>query len=152
MLVKNKKSVLGGPVKGLRIAIIASRYNTFLTDALLKSTQETLSKSGVKQITVFRVPGSYEIPVVAMKFAQSRKYHAIIALGIVLKGNTSHAEHISTACAINLQRIAIKTGTPIIHQILTPKNLKDGRARVRIRGIEAAQTAVEMGALMRSMI
>jgi 6,7-dimethyl-8-ribityllumazine synthase len=151
MLIKNKKTKSALSGKGLRIAIVAARYNPSLMQRLLSNTEKTLSKAGVLNVTLFRVPGSYEIPMVAMKLARARKHHAIITLGVIFQGKTSHAEHIALTCSIHLQQIAMETGVPVIHQILTPRNLKDARARVQLRGIEAAQAAVEMGTLMRKL-
>ncbi|MBI4024992.1 MAG: 6,7-dimethyl-8-ribityllumazine synthase [Verrucomicrobia bacterium] len=151
MLIKRRTKTQARAPNDLRIAIVAARFNASLTDALLGSALETLSQAGVTRINTVRVPGSYEIPVVVMRLARSRRYHAIIALGVILQGRTSHAEHIAVACAIHLQRIAIETGVPVIHQVLTPRNVRDARARVRLRGVEAAQAALEMSRLMRAL-
>jgi 6,7-dimethyl-8-ribityllumazine synthase len=138
-------------LKGVRVAVIASRYNAALVDPLVVSTLQTLELAQVHHVDTFCVPGAYEIPTVAMKLARAKRYHAIIALGVVLQGKTSHADHVALASSVNLQRISMETGIPIIHQILTPKNLKDARRRVQIRGVEAAQTAVEMVRVMQSL-
>ncbi len=138
-------------IRRFRFGVVAARYNTALTDALLRSALEALSRAGATRIDTVRVPGSYEIPVVVARLAESGKYDAVLALGVVLQGKTLHAEHITLACAINLQRIAIKTGVPVIHQILTPRNAREAAARVRPRGLEAAQTAIEMAMTMRNV-
>ncbi len=142
---------LQNQIRGLRIGIVAARYNSELTDALLQHTLETLSRNGALSVKVFRVPGSYEITVVAMRLARSRKYHVLIALGVVLQGKTAHADHIAAASAINLQRIAMETGIPVIHQVLTPKTLRDAKERIQLRGSEAAQAAMEMALIMRKI-
>jgi len=154
-MLKKDKKILGSKAYGipdqvrkLRFAIVASRYNAELVDTLLQHTIETFSRAGVREVDVYRVPGSYEIPVVVSQLADSKNYQSVLALGVVLQGKTSHADHIALACAIHLQAIAVKTKTPIIHQILTPKNTKDARARVEVRGVEAAQTALEMAGVM----
>jgi 6,7-dimethyl-8-ribityllumazine synthase len=134
----------------LRIGVIAARYNRDLCDALLASTLETLGALGAKRVEVRRVPGSYEIPVLAMALARSGRFDAVVALGVVLQGGTSHAEHIASADAVNLQRIAVETGVPVVHQVLTPRTERDARARVRLRGEEAARAAVEMAATMKN--
>jgi 6,7-dimethyl-8-ribityllumazine synthase len=151
MLPRKLNKVRSPLGRNLRIAIVASCYNAELVDTLLRHTLATLSENGVRSMKIARVPGSYEIPVVAAKLARSKKYHAIITLGVVLQGKTSHAEHITLACTIHLQKIAIETGVPVVHQILSPRNLKDARARVRIRGIEAAQTAIQMAHVIKEV-
>jgi 6,7-dimethyl-8-ribityllumazine synthase len=150
MLTKNKNrtKIFG---KGLRIAIVAACYNENLMNVLLANTLKRLSETGVRNVTLVRVPGSYEIPVVAAKLARSGKYQAIIALGVILQGKTSHAKHIAQASCLHLQKIAVDTGVPVVHQILTPRNLADAKARVGIRGKEAAETAVAMASLMKSL-
>jgi 6,7-dimethyl-8-ribityllumazine synthase len=135
----------------LRVAIVASKYNPELTDELLAHCLRSLNQQGVLDVETVRVPGCYEIPVMVSRLARSKKPDAIIALGVVIQGKTSHAEHITMASSINLQKIAIDTGIPVIHQILSPKNMHDGRDRVRLRGIEAAQTAVEMAVLTKKV-
>ena len=138
-------------IRRFRFAIVAARYNETLTGALLRTTLDALSRAGASRVATVRVPGSYETPVVVARLAKSGKFDAILALGVVLQGKTAHAEHISTACAVNLQRIAVETGVPVIHQILTPRNARDAAARVRMRGKEAAQTAIEMAMTMQNV-
>jgi 6,7-dimethyl-8-ribityllumazine synthase len=133
----------------IRVAIVASKYNSELTDELLAHCLKTLSQQGVLDVQTIRVPGCYEIPVMVARLARSKNPHAIIALGVVIQGRTSHAEHITLASSIHLQQIAVDTGVPVIHQILSPRNLRDAQARVRLRGIEAAQTAIEMAVLTK---
>jgi len=137
--------------KGLRLVVVAARYNPDLVDGLLRHTLGVLRQAGLRDVEAIRVPGSYEIPAVAMRLARSRKYHAIIALGVVLQGRTAHADHIATACAIHLQQIALETGVPVIHQVLSPRNRRDARVRLRLRGEEAAHSAIAMAELMRTL-
>ncbi len=138
-------------IRRFRFAIVAARYNEGLADSLLRSALDALSRAGASRVATVRVPGSYEAPVVVARLAKSGKYDAILALGVVLRGRTAHAEHISAACAVNLQRIAIETGVPVIHQILTPRNARDAATRVHLRGKEAAQTAIEMAVTMQNV-
>ena len=135
----------------LRIAIVASKYNPELTDELLAHCLRTLGQQGVFDVQTVRVPGCYEIPVVVMHLARQKKFDALIALGVVIKGKTSHAGHITLASSIHLQKIAIETGIPVIHQILSPKNLRDARTRTALRGVEAALTAIEMAVQARRL-
>jgi len=152
MLSKKKSlSPARSSTKRLCLAIVAASYNPTLADGLLRHTLSALAAAGVHKIRTVRVPGSYEIPVVAMRLARSRKYHAIIALGVVLQGKTAHADHISMASAVNLQRIAMESGVPVIHQILTPRNHRDAMARLRLRGAEAARTAIAMARMTKEI-
>ncbi len=133
------------------LAVVVACYNPELTGDLLRHTLLTLSDAGAHAPVVVRVPGSYEIPVAAMRLAGSHRFDAIIALGVVLQGKTAHADHIATACALHLQRIALETGVPVIHQILTPKNGRDARARLQLRGVEAARAGLEMAVVMKDL-
>jgi len=148
MLPKKIRHLNLTSARALRIGIVAAQYNSVLVDTLLGYTKSALSKHGVR---VVRVPGSYEIPIVVAKLARSKKFDSIIALGIVFQGKTTHADHITLACTINLQKISIETGVPVIHQILTPKNIRDAKDRLKIRGMEAAQTAIQMAQVMREL-
>ncbi len=134
-----------------QIGIVAAQYNLPLVDSLLSYTVKALNQAGIHRIHITRTPGSYEIPVIIMTLAQSHKYDVIIALGVILQGKTSHANHIALASAIHLQQIAIETGVPVIHQILTPKNIRDALKRLRIRGVEAARAAIQMAEIMRCL-
>ncbi len=149
MMKSSKKLAPSKSAPGLRVAIVASRYNEALTDALLRHTLDTLAVAGAGKVRVVRVPGAYEIPTAAMALARLRKFDAIIALGVVMQGVTAHADHIGVACAINLQRISMETGVPVIHQVLSPPNARDAKARLRVRGIEAANAAIEMALVMK---
>jgi 6,7-dimethyl-8-ribityllumazine synthase len=151
MLPKKTKVFNFENTRNLKIAIVAAQYNPELVDVLLDCTVSILSKNKVKVIDAVRVPGSYEIPLIVSKLARSKKYHAIIALGIVFQGKTSHADHITFACTIHLQQISIETGIPVIHQILTPKNLKDAKDRIQIRGVEAANSAIQMAQIISEL-
>lgn len=132
----------------MRFAVVTARFNPDLTDVLLQATRAELARCGVRRVDSLRVPGSYEVPTLVGLLARRKKYQAIVALGVILQGATLHAEHIGLAAAINLQRIAVETSVPVIHQILTPRNVADARRRVRLRGTEAAHAAVEMALLM----
>jgi 6,7-dimethyl-8-ribityllumazine synthase len=140
---------------GLRFAIVCAEYNPEFTEPLLQAAERELRGAGArrKNIFVIRVPGSFEIPVVAAWLARSRKYDAILALGVVFQGKTLHAQHILEAVAILLQKVAVETGIPIIHQVLSPASRADARKRTwpgpYHRGVEAARTAVRMALLKR---
>ncbi len=142
---------------GLRIAIVASRYNSLYVDGMLESARETLREAGALEPEVVRVPGAWEIPVAAAALAR-RLHHpptAVICLGLILQGETSHADHIGDAVSQGLMRLALKTGVPMIHEVLTVSQVEQARVRCldpqTNRGREAARTALEMGRLMESL-
>ncbi len=142
---------------GLRFAIIAARYNARYTDALLSSARDTLAKAGAvpNKIRVVRVPGAFEIPVVAAKLGASRKFNALIALGVILRGETAHADLIAQAITNRLSEISVRHGIPVIHEVLLVAN--EAQAQVRCldpkhnRGEEAAHTAIEMARLLKTL-
>jgi 6,7-dimethyl-8-ribityllumazine synthase len=142
---------------GLRIAIVASRYNSLYVDGMLASARETLLAAGAPEPEVVRVPGAWEIPVAAAALVRRLPHPpaAVICLGLILQGETSHADHIGEAVSQGLMRLALKTGVPMIHEVLTVTQVEQARVRCldpqTNRGREAARTALEMGRLMGSL-
>jgi 6,7-dimethyl-8-ribityllumazine synthase len=141
---------------GLRFGIAAARYNSDLADALIEHCMDALAAAGARErdIKVLRVPGSFEISAAAARLAKSGKFGCVIGLGVILKGETSHAHHIGDAVAHGLTRIAIDTGVPTVFGIVTANNLHQARVRClghkHNRGREAAQAAIEMAALWKN--
>ena len=143
-----------------KIGIVAARFNNALVDALLRQVFETLRNAGVleKNIRVERVPGSNEIPLAAQLLATTapapRKPDALIALGVIIRGDTIHYELIADASAHALQRVALDTRTPVINGIVTAETRAQAEARClgKInRGAEFARTALEMAALKKKL-
>ena len=153
---------------GARFAIIASRYNGRYVDAMLRAALAELRKAGVKKVEVTRVPGAFEIPVVAARLAGEACNHstgnslppgpglgAIICLGVILRGETAHAAHIGEAVTHALMDLQLQYRIPIIHTVLLLEN--DAQARVRCldrkhnRGIEATRTALTMATVMKKV-
>lgn len=140
---------------GLRIAIVVSRYNELITDRLKEGAIQTLLRHGADPdaIDVYAVPGSWEIPVIARECAHSNEYDAVICLGAVLQGETSHAQHISSAVCSALMQLMMETGKPIALGILTDATFEQGLARaggkMGNKGSEAALSAIEMATLIR---
>ena len=140
---------------GLSFGIAAARYNSDLADALVEKCVMTLTAAGARErdIKVLRVPGSFEISAAAARLAKSGTFDCVIGLGVVVKGETSHAQHIAGAVAHGLTRIAIDIGVPTVFGIVAANNLQQARVRClghkHNRGREAAQTAIEMAALWK---
>jgi 6,7-dimethyl-8-ribityllumazine synthase len=141
---------------GGRYAVVASQYNAKYVDAMVRAARRELARGGAGKIAVYRVPGAFEIPVVAARLAHGRPQPAaVICLGVVLRGETTHAEHVGVGVTQALIRLQIDTGVPMIHEVLLLEN--EDQARVRClgdehnRGTEAAQTALAMAALLRRL-
>ena len=143
-----KKNIAGKKFtakKGLKIGIVQSRYNAEISEALLKSCQKTLLAAGVseKNIQLVKVPGAFEIPYACQKLIKSKKPHAVIALGAIIRGGTPHFEYIASSCAQGIMDVSLKTDTPVIFGVLTTNSLAQAKARVE-KGTEAAQTALQI--------
>lgn len=139
-----------------RIAVVAARYNFEKVNALLESTLEALDACGVREedVEVFRVPGANEIPPVAATLAQTSEFDAIIALGLVVAGETDHNEIITRATAQALQSVGIRFDVPVINGILSVRTMEQAEARISgelARGPEFAQAAVETAQLMATL-
>lgn len=147
------KKTKAGKTSGT-FAIVASRYNARYVDGMLNAAAAELKRAGAK-VQIIRVPGAYEIPVVAAKLSTlSRQPSAIICLGVILRGETTHAQHIGEAVSQALMQIQLQHGVPVIHEVLLLENEKQATARClnpkHNRGVEAAQTALEMARVMSS--
>ena len=144
---------LGGKVS---IAIICTRFNSFIVDHLERGALDILARHGIEDgITIVRVPGAFEIPVIAARLARSAKYDAIIALGAVIRGSTAHFEHVAGACSRGLASVATETGLPVIFGVLTTDTIEQAVERAGTKagnkGGEAALTAIEMISLLRQL-
>jgi 6,7-dimethyl-8-ribityllumazine synthase len=147
-----------------RFAIVASRYNATYVDAMLRAARSELKQAGASEIKVVRVPGAFEIPVIASFLAQASSpprpgeavsFSAIICLGVILRGQTVHAAHIAEAVSRALMQIQLRDGVPVIHEVLLLENEEQAKARClgrkHNRGAEAAQTALAMAELMERL-
>ena len=151
MLTKVKK--LKHETEG-SFAIVASEYNALYVDAMLNAARAELKRAGAT-VKVVRVPGAYEVPVVAVKLARTKKFSGIICLGVILRGQTVHAEQIGSAVSAALMQIQLETEVPVIHEVLLLENQEQARVRCldkkHNRGMEAAQTALQMAKVMSGL-
>jgi 6,7-dimethyl-8-ribityllumazine synthase len=142
-------------VKDVRFAIVASNFNKKYVDSMVESALEVFKKNGINDVTVVRVPGSFEIPVVAAKLAESKnpRFSAIICFGVIFRGETTHAQHIGEAISHALANLQITSKTVVLHGVYLFEN--QDQAKVRClnkefnRGIELAQTAMEMANVIK---
>ncbi len=137
---------------GLRFAIVVSRYNEYITRRLLEGAQQVLAAQGAAVVDVAWVPGALEIPLVARRLAESRRYDAIICLGCVIKGETLHFDLVAQQAAAGISRVALETGVPVINEVLAVFDPAQAAARAGEkvnRGVEAAHAAIQMATLMR---
>lgn len=155
MKVKVNKGILNG--YGFRFAIIVSSWNDTITSKLLDGALEALEKTGVQEsdVEIFRVPGSYEIPLIALKAAKTGKFDALICLGTIIRGETPHFEYVASEVAKGISQVAIQMELPVIFGIVTADNIEQAMNRAGIKlgnkGYEAAMTAVEMANLCKSI-
>jgi 6,7-dimethyl-8-ribityllumazine synthase len=149
--------VLEGKVdaKGLKFALVVSRYNDFINVRLLEGALDCLMRNGAeeKDLTVVKVPGAFEIPLAAQKMAKSGAYDAVICLGCVLRGATPHFEYISSEVAKGIAKVSLESGIPISFGIITADTLEQAIERAGTKagnkGWDAAHSAIEMVNLFR---
>jgi 6,7-dimethyl-8-ribityllumazine synthase len=142
---------------GLKIGIVNSRFNEFITSKLLSGALDALDRHDVndEDIEIAWVPGSFEIPMTAQKMASSGKYDTVICLGAVIRGATPHFDYIAAEAAKGIAQVGLKTGLPVIFGVITTDTIEQAieRAGTKIgnKGAEAATTAIEMANLFRSI-
>jgi len=143
--------------KGLRIGLVVSRFNDFISERLLEGALDCLRRHGVqeKDITVTRVPGAFEIPVAARRLALSRKHDAVVCVGCVIRGETSHYEQICSEVARGVAAVALEAGLPVTFGVLATESLHQAIERAGAKGAnkgwDAALAAIEMVSLFRNL-
>lgn len=141
--------------KGLKFGIIVSRFNEFMSSMLLEGAQDTLVRQGAdeKNISIFWVPGSFEIPPVALRLARTKKYDAVICLGTVIRGETPHFDYISNEVAKGVANVALSENVPCIFGVITADTLEQAIERAGTKsgnkGRDAALSAIEMADLYK---
>ena len=141
--------------EGDKFCIILARFNDFIGAKLLSGAIDELKRHGVKEdnIDIIRVPGAFEIPVIASKAAASKKYNAVITLGAVIKGATPHFDYVSNEVAKGIAQVSLNTGVPVTFGVLTTDNIEQAIERAGTKagnkGSDAARTAIEMANLLK---
>jgi len=141
--------------EGFSFGIIGSRWNEFISGRLVEGALDALTKLGAteKQVAIYRVPGAFEIPLLALRLAKSRKFDAIICLGTIIRGQTPHFDYIANEVAQGISKAGLETGVPVVFGIVTADTVDQAidRAGVKLgnKGFEAAMTAVELANLYK---
>ena len=144
--------------QGFRFAIVASRWNDFISSRLVEGALDALERLGAdeKLVEVFRVPGAFEIPLLALRLAESEKFDAIICVGTIIRGQTPHFEYIAGEVTRGIGEAGLQTGVPVVFGVVTADTLDQAidRAGVKLgnKGFEAATTAVELVNLYREVL
>lgn len=143
--------------KGMKVGIIAARFNEFIVSKLLSGAVDGLVRHGVEEenITVSWVPGAFEIPVVASKMAQSKKYDAVICLGTVIRGATTHYDYVCNEVSKGVAQVGLNTGVPVLFGVVTTENIEQAIERAGTKagnkGYDCALSAIEMVNLMEQI-
>ena len=152
---KHFEGVLLG--KGLKFGLVVSRFNEFITKKLLEGAHDALLRHGVNQedIEIAWVPGSFEIPLVAKKLAQTKRYDAVICLAAVVRGGTPHFEYIAAEVSKGIANVGLETGLPVIYGVITADTLEQAIERAGTKagnkGFDAAVDAIEMANLLKKI-
>jgi 6,7-dimethyl-8-ribityllumazine synthase len=143
--------------EGLKFGIVVARFNDFITNKMLEGAQDALLRHGVNEndIEITWVPGCFEIPLVAQKLANTKRYDAVICLGAVIRGGTPHFEYVASEVTKGIAQVGLSTGIPVIYGIITADTLEQAIERAGTKqgneGTKAANTAIEMANLMNSI-
>ncbi len=143
--------------KGLKFGLVVSRFNEFFSKKLLEGAQDALLRHGVNEedIEVAWTPGSFEIPLIAQKLAQTKKYDAVICLGAVIRGGTPHFDYIAGEVTKGIAKVNLDTGVPVIYGVITTDTLEQAVERSGTKagnkGFDAAVSAIEMANLIKSI-
>lgn len=140
-----------------RIALLVSRFNGFIVESLLEGALDTLKRHGadVRDLQIIRVPGAFEMPLVAQRLAASKRFEALVALGAVIRGGTPHFEYVAGECTKGLAAVSLKFDIPVAFGVLTVDTIEQAIERAGTKagnkGAEAALSAIEMIGLLRNL-
>jgi 6,7-dimethyl-8-ribityllumazine synthase len=143
--------------QGFRFAVVASRWNSFLTEKLVEGALDALERLGAdeKGVEIFKVPGSFELPLTALKVAESGRFDAVICIGVVIRGETPHFDYVAGEAAKGTAQASIETGVPVLFGVVTADTLEQAINRAGVKsgnkGFEAAMSAVEIVNLYKEM-
>ncbi|MBI4875479.1 MAG: 6,7-dimethyl-8-ribityllumazine synthase [Acidobacteria bacterium] len=143
--------------KGLKIAIVVGRFNSFVTDRLLGGALDALARTGAAEddIEIVKAPGSWELPLLAAELARQKRHDAIICLSAVIRGDTPHFDYVAAEASKGLAQVSLETGVPVSFGVLTTNTLEQAIDRAGAKGgnkgFDAAMSAIEMGSLMRQL-
>lgn len=143
--------------KGLKVAIVVARFNSLVGEQLVTGAVDCLTRHGCEEgsITVMRVPGAFEIPFVAQKAAETKRYDAIVCLGAVIRGSTPHFDYVAAESAKGVAQVSLNTGVPAINGIITTNDIEQALERAGTKagnkGWDAALAAIEMASLTRQL-
>ena len=143
--------------EGLKFAVVISRFNEFITNRLLEGARDALRRHGVDEadVEIAWVPGSFEVPFIAKKLAETDKYDAVICLSAVIRGGTPHFEYVASQISRDISRVSLDSGLPVIYGVITADTIEAAieRAGTKMgnRGYQAAMTAIEMANLVRGI-
>jgi 6,7-dimethyl-8-ribityllumazine synthase len=144
-------------IRGARIALLVSRFNSFIVESLLSGAVDTLKRHGAeaRELQIVRVPGAYEMPIAAKRLAASQRYDAIVALGAVIRGGTPHFEYVAGECTKGLSQVSLQHDIPIAFGVLTVDSIEQAIERAGTKagnkGAEAALSAIEMINVLREI-
>ncbi|MFQ5900007.1 MAG: 6,7-dimethyl-8-ribityllumazine synthase [Thermodesulfobacteriota bacterium] len=152
------KIIEGGlSAKGLKFALLVGRFNDFISDRLKEGALDTLLRSGAdaKDIAIVKVPGSFEMPMIARKLAEGKEYDAIVCLGAVIRGSTPHFEYVSAEVSKGISKVSLETGVPVAFGVITADTLEQAIERAGTKsgnkGKDAALSAIEMVNLLKKI-
>jgi 6,7-dimethyl-8-ribityllumazine synthase len=143
--------------QGLKFALVVSRFNEFISSRLLDGAQDALLRHGAKEeaIEIAWTPGSFEIPLIAQKMAESKKYSAVICLGAIIRGGTPHFDYVAAEASKGIAKVSLDTGVPVIFGIITADTLEQAIERAGTKegnmGAKAAVGGIEMANLIKSL-
>lgn len=143
--------------KGLKVALVVSRFNSFITERLLEGAKDALLRHGGSEdnFTIVRVPGAFELPIVVKTLVESEKYEAVVALGAIIRGSTPHFDYVAAEATKGLAHVALEFGFPVAFGVLTCDTIEQAveRAGTKVgnKGFDAAMTAMEMANLYKEL-